>query len=52
MGKRYPELEPLLRTLGTPAVRDLLRALRDAKSDGERNLRAKANRFGLGHLIR
>lgn len=52
MGKRYPALEPLLETMGTAALRDLLRAIRDAKDDGKRTMRAKANRYGLGHLIR
>lgn len=51
-GKAYPHLEPLLETMDTQQLQDLLRLVRDVKDSENMRCKGQARRMGMPGLIR
>ena len=50
--RRYPKLEALIETMDAEQLQELVRLLNDTQDEAKRRVRSRANRMGLGHLIR
>jgi len=47
LGKQYPALEPMLETMTTPQLQDMLRLMRDVQENEKGRMQGRMSRMGI-----